>query len=124
MLRSSFSDKVTIEKVRASWSNIMNMNGAQHVESIQAATALLADSLEELSSGKSVKETDSNGVATDEFEYNDRKLLLYALGGMIKIVTFKQGFEPFSVFVPVQLYENISVLFRFSFRKKNGLESY
>lgn len=52
------------------------MNGAQHLDDIRSVTALLAESFENLGnpSGIASKETDT-------FDVNERKFLLYALGG-------------------------------------------
>lgn len=81
LLRANFSDAVTIEKVRDSWSKITNMNDVKHMGSIHEATAALVESLEQTTSGKT---EDSSKDSTDLFEFNDRKYLLYALGGKFK----------------------------------------
>lgn len=68
---------VTLEKVRDKWSKIVNMKGAQNLDSIQTATSLLAESLDQMSNGNA-EESNSN---EDEFCYDDGKFILYALGG-------------------------------------------
>lgn len=53
------------------------MKGAQHLDDIRSATALLAESFEKLGNPSGVQSQE-----TDVFDVSERKFLLYALGGI------------------------------------------
>ncbi|KAI4468548.1 dehydrogenases short chain [Holotrichia oblita] len=77
LLRSNMVDAVTIEKVRDSWSKIINMENGQHFNKPSDATMALVSALE------SIREGVKNDVNDDDVnvcDYTEKDLILYALG--------------------------------------------
>lgn len=76
-MRKSTSEALTIEAVRDSWNSVTDMTNAKHLDSIQAVTGELMNSMQITSN-----DTQDSGKST--FEFNERDLIIYALGGKKK----------------------------------------
>lgn len=73
-MRKSITEGLSIEAVRDSWEAITDMSNATHLDSIQTATGELMNSMQSIQEGQA--ESDKH-----TFSFNDRDLMLYALGG-------------------------------------------
>lgn len=80
VLRSSISENVTPEKVRDAWAKVIDMKNATHIESITEATGTLVELLD----GMNIDQPESVAEYTDEFSFNNKDLILYALGSELK----------------------------------------
>nr|XP_022912916.1 peroxisomal multifunctional enzyme type 2-like isoform X1 [Onthophagus taurus] len=89
LLRGSMSAGVTIENVRDNWSKVVEMGGAKHLSNIQECTLELMNSLEKLREGIGSKSTsqDSSSDETETFTYEEKDLILYALGVGASVTT-------------------------------------
>ncbi|XP_030024411.2 peroxisomal multifunctional enzyme type 2 [Manduca sexta] len=77
-LKKKPSDEVTIESVKESWSKVVNMNGAKHLQKIADVTLDLVDKLQEFEErSKLDSERDSYWTT---YAYNAKDLVIYALG--------------------------------------------
>lgn len=117
VLRSSLADDVTPENVRDAWANVTDMSGAEHLNSITEATGSLVEILDSLQSPASGTAGSANtaGTYSDTFTFNNKDLILYALGGLwfkvhqsrqikwAKCVGFSrrhcEGFVQFEIFI-------------------------
>lgn len=94
LLRTKITDGVTLENVRDKWGNVADMSNAKHLDSIQEATGSLMTALEGLRSGQESTEAED----IDEFSFNDKDCVLYALGGkMFYVMNFDYIFNIFVV---------------------------
>lgn len=75
LLRTSISDNVTPEFVRDKWAQVTDMSESRRIENIGEASASFMGILEELNTPQTQK-----GKFEDTFTYNNRDLVLYALG--------------------------------------------
>ncbi|KAK4883830.1 hypothetical protein RN001_000101 [Aquatica leii] len=78
LLRQKITDGVSIENVRDSWPEIINMKGSQGCDSIREATGTLMESLEFLKNGS--EQALSMSREGDIFTFASKDLILYALG--------------------------------------------
>lgn len=79
VLRTSLSEDVTLERVRDAWSKVTDMSKAEHMPNITAATTTLMELLDTLEGG--ADQTGGSKDITEEFSFNFRDVILYALGG-------------------------------------------
>lgn len=78
LLRTKISDKVNIENVRDNWEKITDISNAKRINTIQDATGALMTSLEGL---RSRQERGGEEEEVDNYEFNNKDAILYALGG-------------------------------------------
>lgn len=80
ILRASLGDDVSPENVRDAWEKVVDMSKAEAMNSITEATGSLVEILDNLENS-----SDSNQTAvseySDNFSFNNKDLILYALGG-------------------------------------------
>lgn len=103
VLRTSLGDDVTPENVRDAWAKVTDMSGAEHLSSITEATGSLVEILDSLNaSAPATGSADSASGYSDTFTFNNKDLILYALGGWwpsrvnpcrIKITVSKFNFQ-------------------------------
>lgn len=75
-------DDVTPENVRDAWSKVTDMSSAEHLSSITEATGSLVEILDSLDASASANgSADSASGYSDTFAFNNKDLVLYALGG-------------------------------------------
>lgn len=77
VLRKRIGDAVSIEDVRNQWTDVTDMEGAKHRESIEEASGELMNALEAVKNGPQENEI----VKT--FEITEKDVILYALAGTI-----------------------------------------
>ncbi|XP_045452263.1 peroxisomal multifunctional enzyme type 2 [Melitaea cinxia] len=77
-LRKKPSDPVTIESVKANWSNVVNMKNARHFSKIADVTVDLVGKLQEFED-RSKLDNDRESYWTT-YNYNSKDLVCYALG--------------------------------------------
>lgn len=80
VLRASLSDDVTPENVRDAWAKVTDMSGAEHLNSITEATGSLVEILDSLEAPANASANPSDDYS-DTFAFNNKDLVLYALGG-------------------------------------------
>lgn len=80
VLRASLSDDVTPENVRDAWAKVTDMSGAEHLNSITEATGSLVEILDSLEAPANASTNPSDNYS-DTFAFNNKDLILYALGG-------------------------------------------
>lgn len=84
VLRSSLSESVTPESVRDVWSNVTDMSNAERLDSITEATGSLVEILDNLQSKAGDGNSSGSNQTSDNFTFNYKDLILYALGGKTK----------------------------------------
>jgi (3R)-3-hydroxyacyl-CoA dehydrogenase / 3a,7a,12a-trihydroxy-5b-cholest-24-enoyl-CoA hydratase / enoyl-CoA hydratase 2 len=77
VLRKRIGDAVSMEDVRNRWTDVSDMEGAKHRESIEEASGELMNALE------AVKNGPQDNEVCRTFEITDRDVILYALAGTI-----------------------------------------
>lgn len=90
VLRTSLADDVTPENVRDAWGKVTDMNAAEHMSSIAEATGSLVEILDNLESSQTGESNSTVASVdySDNFSYNNKDLILYALGGRNKYFIF------------------------------------
>lgn len=71
---------MTPENVRDAWAKVTDMSGAEHLNSITEATGSLVDILDSFSAANNGATSKANEYS-DTFSFNNKDLVLYALGG-------------------------------------------
>lgn len=96
VLRSSISEDVTPEKVRDAWSKVTDMSEAEHLGSITEATGSLVQILDGLMNPVDTAATNAGSEtasAEDTFNFSNKDLIIYALGGTILALIFGEEFK-------------------------------
>lgn len=78
-MRKSTAENLSIEAVRDSWSSVTDMSDAKHLSSIQEVTGELMNSMADMQQDGGQAVNSGKNV----FNFNDRDLIIYALGGKI-----------------------------------------
>lgn len=79
---------MTPEKVRDVWQKVTDMSNAERMNSITEATGSLVELLDKLQTGNIKAEPNSVQTFQDKFQFGNKDLMLYALGGADLFVSF------------------------------------
>lgn len=80
VLRTSLSELVTPEYVHKVWNKVTDMSTSKHRESSSETIGNLMNILEDLKTTNDSSSAGAQSEWTDEFEFNAKDLILYALG--------------------------------------------